>query len=321
MQILDTHSLQMMTSRDPGETSGHLALFLFQYLVTPLEKCEYRARVGGLRLGAISFALIEFGASIRLEAAAHGDYYVMMSCLRGSGELCVDGQLIKASAGIGFFSRPCKHVSAQFSNDSVRLIVKIESALLDNARYRDLEQRFSLASPTMQPWFEQIQLLLSSQSLMQALESDRRLSSQMECLMSSLLRYGAPQQLGGVPQTHAVSRDVRLAEVFIGTHTGDDISLREIAAAANVSARTLQANFLRYRNTSPMEYLRAVRLDAVRNKLLFGGRGLLVTDVAIESGFRHLSRFSLSYRERFGELPSATLRRARRPKRQSNRTR
>jgi transcriptional regulator GlxA family with amidase domain len=35
--------------------------------------------------------------------------------------------------------------------------------------------------------------------------------------------------------------------------------------------------------------------------------GRTVTDVAIDLGFTHLSKFSKSYRERFGEMPSQTL--------------
>lgn len=57
-----------------------------------------------------------------------------------------------------------------------------------------------------------------------------------------------------------------------------------------------------------MEVLRNARLDAVRERLRSrpGVPRIPVTQAALEAGFGHLGRFSASYRERFGELPSET---------------
>jgi AraC-like DNA-binding protein len=56
-------------------------------------------------------------------------------------------------------------------------------------------------------------------------------------------------------------------------------------------------------------YLRWKRLMAARQTLQHGTTG--VKDVALESGFWHLSYFAGEYRKLFGELPSSTLRSAR----------
>jgi Helix-turn-helix domain len=57
----------------------------------------------------------------------------------------------------------------------------------------------------------------------------------------------------------------------------------------------------------PMELLRDLRLDSARRELLRGQAG--VTDIAARSGFKHVGRFAIQYRVRYGESPSATLRR------------
>ena len=44
---------------------------------------------------------------------------------------------------------------------------------------------------------------------------------------------------------------------------------------------------------------------------LGSGAATAVTEVALACGFEHLGRFSTRYRDRFGESPSETLRRAR----------
>jgi AraC-like DNA-binding protein len=52
-----------------------------------------------------------------------------------------------------------------------------------------------------------------------------------------------------------------------------------------------------------------VRLDHVRTELLHSDPAeVRVTEVAMRWGFFHQSRFAQQYRDRFGELPSATLR-------------
>ena len=56
--------------------------------------------------------------------------------------------------------------------------------------------------------------------------------------------------------------------------------------------------------------MQRARLDEARRKFLSGGPRTRVAEVAAECGFSHLGRFSALYRDRYGEVPSGTLRRA-----------
>jgi AraC-like DNA-binding protein len=102
-------------------------------------------------------------------------------------------------------------------------------------------------------------------------------------------------------------RHLRAAVGYIEAHLGEPMTLGDIAAAAGCSARTLNDAFREHFAVSPMTRVRQLRLDAARAELL--GDGASVTAVAGRWGFGHLSRFSGAYQERFGELPSQTLRR------------
>ena len=87
--------------------------------------------------------------------------------------------------------------------------------------------------------------------------------------------------------------------------------MEEIARAADVPIRTLLNSFRQFRETSPMRYLRDLRLERAHAMLRRGEPHATVASVALDVGFAHLGRFSQDYAARFGERPSETLGRAR----------
>ncbi len=60
-----------------------------------------------------------------------------------------------------------------------------------------------------------------------------------------------------------------------------------------------------------MAYLRDLRLDAVHEELALAEPGsVTITEVAARWGVLHLGRFAATYRRKFEELPSDTLKSA-----------
>lgn len=108
-------------------------------------------------------------------------------------------------------------------------------------------------------------------------------------------------------------RHLRRAEEFIEAHLDQPLTVEEIARAAGCTTRSLQNAFRKFRDTTPLRFLRDARLTRVHQDLLAGNPDASVTDVATRWGFTHLGRFSQVYKERFGESPQTTLRAAQRP--------
>lgn len=108
----------------------------------------------------------------------------------------------------------------------------------------------------------------------------------------------------------ATTATVRRAIAFIEQHPDTDINLPDIAAAASVSIRAVQVAFRKHLDTTPMRYLRSVRLDRVHRELLAAdpSSGGTVTDIALRWGFYNHSRFAASYRRAYGVSPRDTLR-------------
>ena len=88
------------------------------------------------------------------------------------------------------------------------------------------------------------------------------------------------------------------------------VQASELARAAGVTLRTLERAVHGVHATTPLEFLRALRLTEARHTLSTSGSATTVTEVATRFGFRELGRFAGEYRDRFGESPSETLRRS-----------
>jgi transcriptional regulator GlxA family with amidase domain len=102
---------------------------------------------------------------------------------------------------------------------------------------------------------------------------------------------------------------VRRAVAFVDAHAHEPVTLSDIAHAAHVGPRALQLAFRRHRDQTPLEYLRQVRLHRVRNDLRDGDptQGDTVAAIAARWGFTHRGRFSVAYRQAYGESPARTL--------------
>lgn len=102
---------------------------------------------------------------------------------------------------------------------------------------------------------------------------------------------------------------VRRVENYIREHACEPINADDLLTAGGVSARSIYHGFRRFRSTTPMDYLKAVRLDLARDALV-KGRGRSpnsVTQAALTAGYTNLSQFSRDYKARFRESPSQTL--------------
>ncbi|BBH33354.1 ethanolamine operon regulatory protein [Pseudomonas sp. St290] len=88
-------------------------------------------------------------------------------------------------------------------------------------------------------------------------------------------------------------------------------SVDELCQRLQVSRRTVQNSFRSVAETTPINYLRSVRLNGVRRTLMSTQAAhLSIGDAAAQWGFYHLSHFAAEYQELFAELPSHTTRAA-----------
>ena len=108
-----------------------------------------------------------------------------------------------------------------------------------------------------------------------------------------------------------VSAVVKTVEEFIEANWDKPIDIEAMVAVAQVSARSLFRQFRRDRGCSPADFAKRVRLNRAREMLERSNESGSVIQVALKCGFQNPGHFARDYRHSFGELPSATLQRAR----------
>jgi len=101
---------------------------------------------------------------------------------------------------------------------------------------------------------------------------------------------------------------VERARDYLFSHIDEPVSVAELCIKLRVSRRTLQYSFQDVFGLTPVQFLRAMRLNSVRRELKRAEAAqTTVGDVAARWGFFHLSHFATDYVNMFGELPSETL--------------
>jgi transcriptional regulator GlxA family with amidase domain len=86
------------------------------------------------------------------------------------------------------------------------------------------------------------------------------------------------------------------------------IMMLELKQHTKCSERSLQMLFKKHLNKSPFEYIEEQRLLKAHELIKQYKQSKKTTDIAREAGFRHLGRFSVKFKKRFGIHPSVLAR-------------
>jgi len=108
------------------------------------------------------------------------------------------------------------------------------------------------------------------------------------------------------PVSPAVPRRLKRAIEYMYANISRSITVADIAREAGTSVRALQASFQQFKDTTPLNYLRTIRLEGARKALTDDANSPSIADIARNWGFSHMGRFAAAYYEAFGETPSET---------------
>ena len=263
-----------------------------------------------------------YGADAELLVPPMRDCYHMNLTLQGQTMVSQRGRWAATNAlRSGVLFNPTDAFTVRWSPDAVQYAVKLPrrsvEAHLSKLLCRPVERpiRFALGydltSAAGQALLSTVHFLRRELGRAGGIASLPAAREQLESLVLTQLLLTLPHDSSDLlraPQAPARHAHVRRVVELIDAHPEGDLTLAELAGIAGTTARALQRGFQEVVGMSPTAYVRAVRLDRVRAELLARAGSTSVTEVALKWGFLHLGRFSQQYRERFGVLPSQTVR-------------
>jgi AraC-like DNA-binding protein len=222
------------------------------------------------------------------------------------GEMCV----LDSEAECGqVFAKAYKHFTVKISKESLEAVLGKELGFHPGP----LEFHSGPVPLTgaMASYVQLIRTVCDDLHMASSIFSNPRSSSSLEWTLQSLLLAATPHNhsdLLNAPETTVAPYYVRRVVEFIHERATEQISLEDMIAVSGVSARSLHAGFRKFRDTTPMKFLKQRRLALAREQLQRArSHGKSVSEIALDCGFAHLSKFSLDYYKRFGERPSETL--------------
>ena len=104
------------------------------------------------------------------------------------------------------------------------------------------------------------------------------------------------------PTPHAINKAAEYMAASLDPH----LTVCEVATYAGLSVRSLQTGFKRFKNTTPIGYLRGERLQRAAQMLGSRDNPSSPKEVALQCGFSNYQVFCKYYLQRFNEHPATT---------------
>lgn len=241
---------------------------------------------------------------------------------RGRVSSACDGQRSEAEAGeIAMLSQPDLPFRAR-THDLRATVVLLEPSIVAGvatglpSSQAPLPIRFSSFAPVdsvaARSWKETVSYIKQTVLTDDAIATPLVLSHACR-LMAAVTLSAFPNTASPIP-TPADRNDhqpvlLRRAMEYIDANVANDIGLGDIAEAVHVTPRAVQYMFRRHLETTPLQYLRRLRLHHAHQDLQRADRNhATVTDIAARWGFAHTGRFAVLYRQTYGQSPHTTLR-------------
>lgn len=271
------------------------------------------------RLGKLGIGAMAYGADVAIEGIQDEDMLLLMHPLAGAAEIGTSSESVDSTPRCASVVDTGELRRMRWSADCVQRVVQISHSVLEHHAQmlmgRPLSRKLRFAAempvgPDLANCWHYASLLSMELSVPDRCSS-RAVIDSLETLFILKLLESHPSNYSEHfrPQPCKIApHHVRRVEQFIIGNVDQSITLEQLVEVGGVSARALFDGFRRFRGTSPMAFLKAVRLERARDDLRNAGSGDSVTTIACRWGFYQFGRFAAEYKRMFGELPSETLR-------------
>lgn len=300
--------------------------------------CDHRLRVvgGGRQVGTemyyrpirgIGIGRMRYGASVAIDPGRLETFALVQMLTCGAEVIEHAGCTVNSRPDVASVISPTRPLSMQHGADTEKLFIKIERDVLErHCRQHlggDLRQpvefapQMSMLAPQSRSWVRLMKWLYDevghADGAGEGMLDSPLFVAQIEQMVITTLLLCQPNNYSDRLADHGPSvapHFIKRIERFIEENAQEPLTIGDFAEHAGVSTRSLFAGFRKYRDMTPMHYLKSVRMKRVHAELLgAAAETTTVTCVAMRWGFSHLGHFTVDYKRCFGESPSVTLHR------------
>jgi AraC-like DNA-binding protein len=280
------------------------------------------ADMNHLQLDNTSVNTLGYGAGVNITCDPFEQFLLIMLPMSGVMHATVEDGVVEAHKNVAALINTSDPLSMKWGENCNQLIIRINKTLIERTCETLLghpikdDVKFASALNMAQGnemYQSIIHLLATNPFISQSAKLYPIITKQLEqLLVSSLLLNQKNQYTQELlnPEKIITPQYIKKAEEYMLDKASEPITLQDVANHAGISLKTLHTGFQKYRNDSPKNFLKNLRLDLVKRDLTVARlerANVTVTDVALRWGFLHLSHFSESYYAKFGEYPSTTL--------------
>jgi AraC-like DNA-binding protein len=267
--------------------------------------------------------VLRIGPAVDVAPGTLEDFFLVQVPIRGTVELGLARQQLRCERTMAAVISPGERLHLRWSDNCTQLILQIPREAMELSLAQRLGREsaaalrfraaFDLDASAGREWRQLLEVAVRSMEHDGILAREPA-SSDLENLLLSALLATQPHNYVEALRHHPDPAPFYIvrAEREMRRHLHHAFTVADLASAAGVSERTLHLGFRRFRSTTPMGRLTALRLHEARRLLGNAEPNATVAQVAAEVGFHQFGRFAAAYRNMFSELPSKTLRGSRR---------
>ncbi|MGY6653569.1 AraC family transcriptional regulator [Amycolatopsis sp. TRM77291] len=219
------------------------------------------------------------------------------------------------SAGVPVFfenwSDDCRVLTVRFAPTQLEelLTTMLDRPLAGPIRF---DLGMDLTAPSVRPLLRTLTLVRGELGRPDGITSDPTMGAGLARLVMTGLLLAQPHNYSELlrrPAKPVAPSQIRDAIEFMESNPTEITGVADLARAARLSVRALEAGFRKHVGMPPMTYLRKIRMAGARSELeRADADAATAASIARRWGFHHYGRFASAYRERYNEAPSVTLR-------------
>lgn len=319
-ELLTRH--RIISTRDLDDARSKVAeIFCPHKLVVNQRGHQLDLRHNRVIYQDVALNYMDYGCEVQITPGELNSFYLVQMPMRGGSIISSAGETVESNPMVATVPNPTDHLSMTWLADSPHFVVYLSRSAVEtkmtelNGKAPDMPIRFDLSmdmsDKRVRGWCELVNILrkdAEADNVMLHPIVRQQLEDSIVTGLLSVQPHNFSGKLFGSaepPCPRTIKAVIQLCE-----ESPEGIStVSDMAAHVGISIRSLQAGFRRYVGMTPMQYLRDVRLQRVREEIQTQGQpGRSVSEIAYSWGFTHLGRFAAAYRRRFDESPSETVR-------------